>query len=160
MVPSFLLSLKEYEYVARQWCAVGRLGTWGNGRPLEAQRMLRIPGSMANQMCDTILSSPVGLFLFKSTIGETTNHIQQWIPICLDIYHSQKKKKVNIRKLTGKGEVHSVIRLRWRLGYICISARHCIKCSMCYHLNSLLPPLGEVLKLFPFLLRWWRPNRV
>lgn len=119
MVPSFLLSLKEYEYVARQWCAVGRLGTWGNGRPLEAQRMLRIPGSMANQMCDTILSSPVGLFLFKSTIGETTNHIQQWIPICLDIYHSQKKKKSQHSKvnwerggpLSDKAEVTSWVHL-------------------------------------------------
>lgn len=50
------------------------------------------PGSMANQTCDAILPSPVGLFLFKPVTGDTTPadpHLP-WIFIIL------KKKRVSI----------------------------------------------------------------
>lgn len=71
--------------------------------------------------------SPFLLQWASFQVGETnpTDPHLPWIFIVL------KKKRVNIWKLTGKGEVGSVIRVRWHLGHICLGARNCIKCSTC-----------------------------
>lgn len=70
MAPSFLLNLKEsrgHEYKARWWCAVGQAGDVGQWEVLVGQRMLVASWLYDQPNCDTILSFPMGFFLFYST---------------------------------------------------------------------------------------------